>query len=73
MKEQIVLKAKVDIDFEYILKLIQDGIKDDVETGYLEKERGLSIAGTHRLISAAKATAEDVEAITRAVLAKLRG
>ena len=39
MKEQIVLKAKVDIDFEYILKLIQDGIKDDVETGYLEKER----------------------------------
>ena len=39
MKEQIVLKAKVDIDFEYILKLIQDGIKDDVELGYLEKER----------------------------------
>ena len=31
--------------------------------GYLEKERGMSIAGTHRLISAAKATEEDVEAM----------
>ncbi|MFC6182390.1 GntR family transcriptional regulator [Lactiplantibacillus daowaiensis] len=31
--------------------------------GYLEKEGGMAIAGSHRIISAAKATAEDVEAM----------
>ncbi|WP_024625857.1 GntR family transcriptional regulator [Lactiplantibacillus fabifermentans] len=31
--------------------------------GYLEKERGMSLAGSHRIISAAKATADDVEAM----------
>ncbi|AVK62520.1 GntR family transcriptional regulator [Lactobacillus sp. CBA3605] len=31
--------------------------------GYLEQVRGMSLAGSHRLISAAKATAEDVEAM----------
>lgn len=31
--------------------------------GYLEQARGMSLAGSHRLISAAKATTEDVEAM----------
>lgn len=31
--------------------------------GYLEKKNGKTIAGSHRIISAAKATAEDVEAM----------
>ena len=31
--------------------------------GYLEREHGMTIAGSHRIISAAKATDEDVEAM----------
>ncbi|RRK10947.1 GntR family transcriptional regulator [Lactiplantibacillus garii] len=31
--------------------------------GYIEKENGMTIAGSHRIISAAKATEEDVEAM----------
>lgn len=31
--------------------------------GYLEKERGMSIAGSHRIISAAKANDEDIEGL----------